>query len=296
MTRAWALVAAFVLPASCARAARADEKQQCVTASEQAQDLRDKGRYGEAHDAFATCARDVCPALVRHDCTGWLAELEQAWPSVVFAAKDDVGNDLVDVQVRLDGEVVVKQLDGKPFPVDPGQHVFRFESGKFPPVDQPVMIHAGEKSRVLNVVIHKNAPDDEGTPPGPTPPGNDGQHRRVTASEPGPPVLAWVFAGVAVAAFGTEAYLGVTGVSDLNALKGLPCAKTGSCDAGTVQAIRVRFLVADISLGVGVVSTLLSAYFFLAPRDPKSKPAKAGTLVDFTPLPGGGMASVGGRF
>ena len=189
---------------------------------------------------------------MRHDWHGGGSRSwEQAWPSVVFAAKDDVGNDLADVQVRLDGEIVVKQLDGKPFPVDPGQHVFRFESGTFPPVDQSVMIHAGEKSRVLNVVIRKNAPDDQGTPPGPTPPGNGGQHRKVTTSEPGPPVLAWVFGGVAVAAFATEAYLGVTGVNDLNALKGTGCDKTQSCDAGTVQAIRMRFLAADISLGVG---------------------------------------------
>ena len=60
MTRAWALVAAFALPTLSPRVAHADEKQLCVTASEQGQDLRDKGRYGEAHDAFATCSRDVC--------------------------------------------------------------------------------------------------------------------------------------------------------------------------------------------------------------------------------------------
>jgi hypothetical protein len=56
----------------------------------------------------------------------------------------------------------------------------------------------------------------------------------------------------------------------------------------------LKFTVADISLGVGLVSTVLAAYLFLS--SPASEPAPPVAHVDFAPLPGGGEAAFGGRF
>lgn len=289
MRRVCGPVVAAVLLASFAAmpAAAGDEKQQCMTASDQGQQLRDDGHYRRAQEAFAACARDACPAIVRRDCVKWLAELDQSAPSVVVSARGEKGEDLADVKVTVDGTVLESHLDGKPTPVDPGAHVFRYETQGYPPVEDKVVIHAGEKSRLLPVQF--------GTPGAPssskaTEPGAEPEH---TAG--GVRASAWVFGGLALAAFGSEAYFGISGTSDLNTLKGQPCAHTSSCSQSSVDSIRTKFTVADISLGVGLASAALAAYFFIA--GPSAEPAKPpGTQVGLEPVRGGGTATFGGSF
>jgi hypothetical protein len=102
---------------------------------------------------------------------------------------------------------------------------------------------------------------------------------------------AWVFAGIAVVAFGTEAYFGLSGLSDRSNLEN-GCGKTQTCNPSDVDSVRTKFTVADIALAVGIVSAGLSAYFFLTHHADASQSAH----VDFAPLPGGGAATLGGRF
>jgi hypothetical protein len=295
MRRVTVLLAAVVAVAALpARASAADDKQQCLAASDQGQSLRDDGKYHKAREAFASCARDTCPTLVRRDCTKWLADLEQSWPSIVVGAKDEKGTDLTDVKVQVDGVPLTAHLDGKPTPVDPGEHVLRFETAGYPAVEQHVVIHAGEKSRLLAVQFgHPPA----ATPEPATPPPADAQ---ATAAPPdgrtpqGTRASAWVFGGLALAAFGTEAYFGFSGLSDRSTLKSQPCAATASCAQSSVDSIRTKFTVADIALGVGLVSAAISAYLFIAA--PAEGGAAHATAVDVTPLPGGAAMQVGGRF
>jgi hypothetical protein len=289
------LAAALLAPA----AARADDKAQCLTASDDGQSQRDDGKYRRARESFATCSRDVCPALVRRDCTKWLAELSQSWPSVVVSAKDDKGGDLVGVSVRVDGDVLVSKLDGKPMAVDPGSHTFRFEAAGFPAVEQQVVVHAGEKSRLLAVQFGA-APS--ATPDAKAAPAGDGSAQEPSGDAPadstrtpqGTRISAWVFAGLSVAAFGTGAYFGLSGLGDRSNLQSQPCAKTSSCPQSSVDSIKTKYTVADIALGVGVVSAGLSVYLFLAAPS-SDAPAKS-SAVDVTALPGGAQLTYGGRF
>src|SRR4051812_253633 len=99
----------------------------CVAASEKGQQARAAGKLREAHDQFVVCGADACPTLVRKDCVQWNGEISQSRPTVVFAARDKQGKDFFDVTVVMDGEVLVRKLDGKPVTIDPGKHVFRFE-------------------------------------------------------------------------------------------------------------------------------------------------------------------------
>jgi hypothetical protein len=274
------------------RAAAADDKAQCLTASDQGQSLRDDGKYHKAREAFAACAREACPTIVRRDCMKWLADLEQSWPSVVVGAKDDKGADLVDVKVEVDGALLVSRLDGNPAPVDPGEHVFRFETAGYPPVEQRVVVRAGEKSRLIAAQFAPStpAPPGEGAAPaaGTTTPDQRTPHGMRTS--------AWVFGGLAVAAFGTEAFFGLSGLSDRSHLKSQPCAQTASCSQSSVDSIRTKFTVADIALGVGLVSAAISAYLFIAsPGEPAVVAAPASAL-DVRPVPGGATMDVTGRF
>jgi hypothetical protein len=270
----------------------ADSKQQCMAASDQGQQLRDDGHYQRARQAFVTCARDKCPAIVRRDCVKWLAELDQSSPTVVVNAKGEKGEDLVDVKVTVDGELLEAKLDGKPTAVDPGSHLFRYETAGYPAVEGQVVIHAGEKSRLLPVQFGKPPPPP---PPPPKPVvvathvPDDHAH-----SPEGIRTSAWVFGGLSVLGFASEAYFGLSGLSDLSSLKGQACAKTSSCPQSSVDTIRTKFTVADISLGVGIVSGALAAYLFVA--GPSAEPPKTSAQFGVTPLPGGGAATIGGRF
>jgi hypothetical protein len=300
MRRASVLLAVATGAWLAAAPAHADDKQQCLTASDQGQSLRDDGKYSRAREAFAACSREACPTLVRRDCTKWLAELEQGWPSVVVSARDDKGADLVAVSVRVDGAPLVSKLDGKPTPVDPGAHVFRFEAAGFSVVEQNVVVHAGEKSRLLAVQF--------GTPAGqpaagasaaaaPAGAGTKAEPEPGSAPSPrGTRASAWVFGGIALAGFATEAYFGLSGLSDRSNLQH-GCGQTQSCSQSSVDAVRTKFTVADIGLGVGLVSAALSAYLFIAaPAKDQPPPPQSQSRLDVAPLPGGAQVSFGGRF
>src|SRR5689334_21873446 len=90
-------------------AARADDREQCATAADQAQQLRDDGKYRRAREQLLICARDVCPAPIKRDCLEWLAQVESTAPTVVFGAKDGA-KDLSDVKVYVDGAAVTERL------------------------------------------------------------------------------------------------------------------------------------------------------------------------------------------
>lgn len=287
---------AFVAASSAATGARADEKQQCLSASDQGQSLRDEGKYRRAREAFATCSRPVCPAIVQHDCVKWLADLEATSPSIVVNAKDDKGNDLTAVKVTVDGAPLATTLDGRPVLVDPGEHTFRYETDGFPPVEERIVIHAGEKSRVLTVQFGSpSAPQNAAGATGASSVTTTGAEAPSTGSAGGIPTSAWVFAGIAVASFGAEAYFGLTGLSDRSNLENT-CGPSHTCKQSDVDSVRTKFTIADIALGVGIISAGLSAYFFLTRHGSSESPPPQSAHVDFTPLPGGGAATLGGRF
>jgi hypothetical protein len=159
--KAWARGSAFgaILAASVvvvpARGAddKPDAKQACIAAAERGQGQRDDGKYRAARDAFVECAQDTCPRVIQQSCTKWLRELEESTPTVVLGAKDEHGTDLTDVTVTLDDTPFATLLDGKPVPIDTGPHVLRFQRGSGPPVEQKLVVRAGERARVVSVTL-----------------------------------------------------------------------------------------------------------------------------------------------
>src|SRR5690349_12130436 len=99
----WMSLAVLLAIASPSRAE--DEKVACVSASEQGQQLRDHAKLVDARDKFVQCARDECPSVVRKDCVQWLSEVTNSLPSVVLSAKDDAGQDVLEVRVTVDGRL-----------------------------------------------------------------------------------------------------------------------------------------------------------------------------------------------
>jgi hypothetical protein len=151
----WAIVAITSV------AGAGDPKADCIAAADQGQQLRDDGKYRAARDKFVTCSKSACPKPVAAGCTQWLKQLDDGTPTVVLAVKDAHGSDVADVRVTFDGEPLVQTLDGQPIAVDPGPHKLRFEREGSEPVEQSVVVRAGEKLRAISVTL----PDKKGSAP-----------------------------------------------------------------------------------------------------------------------------------
>ena len=229
----------------------------CVKAYEKGIDARERGALRAARAHFVTCAADACPKAMRVDCARWLDEVDASLPSIVVGAKDARGNDLFDLRVKVDGEPVEDVQAGRPLVLDPGPHVVHFERGKAPALesqDVKVLLRTGEHNRA--VIATMAAPAEGGTDigigPRPPPP--------ASTSSGGPPAATWIFGGVGVVGlglFGTFAILGSTEKSRLRTA----CAP--GCTDGEVSSARTDYLVADIALGVGIVSLGIATYFLL---------------------------------
>jgi hypothetical protein len=248
-----AVFASSVLASSAPRVAYAGPLD-CPSSSEEGQRLRDKNKYVEARAMFRTCSQPTCPAIVRKDCSKWLAELDENQPSIVIAAQDAVGADLSAVRVTLDEKQVAARIDGSPIAVDPGEHSLRVEAEGHAPVVQRVIVRVNEKNRLIRVVFNDGPkPATSGPPKPPVSPEPE------PSPSSGPPVLGFVVAGLGVLAFGSFAYFGLTSKSDLDALRN-ECAPF--CDQGKLDDVKSRMLIADVSLGVGIVAVGIAAVIF----------------------------------
>jgi hypothetical protein len=273
--------------------AQADEKQVCALASEDAQQLRTEGRPREARERLLVCVRDVCPQIVRKDCTLWLAEVTAALPSVVVGARDGQGQDVVNVKVTLDGKPFTDRVDGKAIAVNPGVHTFHFEMEGAPPVDEKVVVREGEKNRELVVTFKTPAPPVVTAPVPVKPMGPEPVPAESRSHSQGPPVLTYVFTGVAAVAAGGYAYFGIKGKNDVYDLRGT-CAP--GCSQSQKDNASTELLIANISVGVGVAALATAAILWIAQPGAPAAKASGAALVDVTVLPGGGIASLAGRF
>ena len=223
------------------------DKAFCADNYRNAQIQRKNGALKRARESLLVCVSDRCPAVLQPDCTRWLTEVEAALPSIAFAAKGADSNDVTTVRVTMDGQLLTDTIDGKSIPVDPGSHTLRFEHEGEEPIEQTIIVREGEKARVVTVSWAKTQAAGPSEAP---------------ASRPrsGPPPTAWVLGGVgagALATFGVLALHGMSRRSDLEK----ECF--GSCRQEQVDSIKTELTIADVALGVGVVSLGVSAVLFL---------------------------------
>jgi hypothetical protein len=285
---------------------KSDDKKQCMAASETGQNQRDDGHYRAARQSFLACTRDVCPKVVAQSCTRWLRELDQDTPTVVLGAKDDQGNDLTDVKVSFDGEPLATVLDGKPLGVDSGEHVLRFEREGSVPFEQKLVLRAGEKARVVTVVMHSvNAPAAtvEPEPAKPPPPAETAapepllSAHNVTAGVMG--IAALAAAGVGVL-FLVESGQAKTDASNLrNGLAPNACSHSGP--PATCQSLSDKVntehedanLATGLFIGAGALAAGAVITWLVWPHDGPTEPQTTGWLA---PVPGGATVNLRGSF
>ena len=220
----------------------------CLEAYEKGQRLRLKHSLREARAELLLCARAPCPDSFRPECLQWFDEVQRMIPTVIIRVEGDTT--ATEVRVLVDGVVAAARLDGTAIEVDPGEHLFRFEPKDRATIEQKVVVNEGEKARVLSIAIEA---------PGP-PAKLAGDSAPLLASSSSRSIVPWIFGGVGVIALGSFAYFGATGLSRRHQLD--EC--NPYCAQSDIDFTRRRFVVADISLAVSVLSFGIATYSWLS--------------------------------
>jgi hypothetical protein len=249
-----------------ARAQRADDP--CLTSPVEGQKLQREGKLLEARERFDACARNTCPTEIVQDCTRWARSVEDALPSVVIAARDSQGRDLLDVRVSIDGRDPA-ELSERAMSLDPGTHRFVFERAGSANIEQQVLLREGEKNRQIKVTFELRPTVTQ------TAKHEQPVRERKTTSAP-VPAGAWIMGGVGVAALASFGTFAVVGINQRS---------RDGCDTGCTQAesdsVNRKFLVADVSLGVGIVALGIATWITLSRPEVVTR---SGHAVDVTTL------------
>jgi hypothetical protein len=266
-------------------AADASAPDPCLTAPVDGQALQKQGKLLDARARFVTCAHQVCPREIAAACTRWAHDVEASIPTVVFEARDQQGNELGETRVAID-DLAPQDIGAHAIEIDPGNHRFTFQRSGSSPVVVQGLVRDGEKNRMIRAVFPLNparpAPVDPAPPPRPAPSRDEPAARPV-------PTLTWVLGGVATVSLVAGAVFG-----SLYLTRRVSEHCDVGCGPAQKNSVFVQGVVADISLGVGVVTAGIAAWSY-ASRPTVARGA-AGAAVDIRAVPGGAVATMAGRF
>lgn len=265
-----ALAVALLVTLTQSLHAGAQTKQACADAYDRSQVVRSAEHLVEARQLLRLCAQDSCPEVVKSDCAGWLAEVEAALPSVVFALRDANGRLVSVARVFVDDQPVQVSVDGRAIPLDPGSHRIRFESKERPEVTLNAVVVEGVKAQLVEAHVPPRGAASQSVP------------GHAAASHPAPTSF-WLALGGGAALIATSAVLLATGAADARHLRD-SCAP--HCTQGQVDDVRLRLTLADVTGGAGLAVSGLAAYLFLI-RAPAESQATVGAAL----LPRGAQAA-----
>ena len=292
------------------RAAAQASAERCVAAHAQAQVEQRRGALLAAREQLLICGQKGCPKPIATDCGGWLAEAEESVPSVVFAVVDDLGHDLVDVQVTANGVLMTSKADGRALPLDPGLYQLRFQAEGYLPGQQSITVRQSEKNRIVRMQLRRGAaarhkplvtldaaslydPYDSAPPP------STAERSKAI------PVTSYALGGVAVVGLGMFTYFGLSELSDVKEKERLdvlnarrkelgqqeqPCGSL--CDRGTRD-----FILTYVGLGVAVAGAAGAVLAYVL-SEPKPTEHASGLRLGAAPLASrrGALLQLSGAF
>ena len=295
------LLATTSFGAAASLSAASADKAACVAAYEAEQTARKDGRLREARDKALFCAQAACPAVVRDQCTQWIAEIDQSMPTVVFSVTDDAGNDVTDVEVWVDGVKLVDKLDGKAVAIDPGKHALKLVPASGAPVEQTIVVREGEKNREVKRTLAADRPEastEPGKQPDSTAPDDAKSKPQDAPATPPPelprerptPAAVYVLGAVGLVGLGVFTTFAVLGMQNKTSLDNSGCRP--NCAQSDVDRVKQQFLIGDLGLGLGVVSLGAAAIVYLTRGEAPPPEPKAGWSWQLAPSRDGAMGVV----
>jgi hypothetical protein len=230
-----------------------DRAVACLENHAQGQEFRMNGKLLEGREAFLQCSANHCPAQIQRDCLNYMEQIQLQIPSVVFRVSAD-GLSRADVKVYVDGKLVLERLSGKALDLNPGNHEVRVVLHHFAPHEETLVVNEGDKFR--NVEIKFASPVVAAADPVASQPE---MHRPI-------PVSSYVFGSVSAAALISGVAWGLSSWGLKNDLES-NCAPR--CPKESVDVLRQRSLIADVSFGASAASLAVAGLFYLLrPEEP----------------------------
>jgi hypothetical protein len=254
-TLGWIVVGVALLLGTPSHVHADETSKACAASFEKSQYLARDNKLQDARLEAVACGASACPHFVREACQKELADIDAAQPTLVLAAQDAKGADLVDVRVEVDGRALLARLGAEAVPIDPGEHVLGFFRAGQPPMLQHVLVRVGEKNRLVKAVfsppVESVAPFMAELP---------GTHE---ASSRG---LLWPSIVVGALGVGTVAASIGVGLGAKNDADSLRETCAPACSASAVDSVNSRLIVSDVLLGAGVaVVGVATVLFFVRP-------------------------------
>lgn len=243
------------------RRSTAAKRDRCIGAHRQTQALQSSGQLVQAWEQAQVCMDPGCPGLLVVDCARWLSDLDQRIPSVVFQVRAD-GNVSSDARVFVGEKRAESWTNGTALRLNPGQHVFRFELPGHPSIISRLVVAEGMRFRVVSAEFA--TPSD----------------RKSAAL----PVIVYPLLGVG--ALGLAGFAGFS-LSGMAEQRNLERTCSPRCTDSDLSGTRTRYLVGDISLGLGLAALAGAGIAYWVRPEQESR-----SSVGFVPLAGGGIATL----
>ena len=266
---AWAASAAFP---GMTGVAHAQDKNACIDADTQGQELRLKGHWRDAEVLFQTCLRLQCPAAVAQDCTARYDDVRSSMPTLLVAAQQPDGTDTVDARLVIDGQVVAPSLSATAFEVDPGEHLVTIQHDGWLAPEERVVVREREKDRRL--AFQFAVPSSQAL-----------SSREAAGTEQrrgGVDALGLALAvsgGVAVA---VGASFAVAGLAKRSSLLADSCSTSKTCSPGDVSTVNRDYWVAGVVGGVGLVALGIGIWELLTNHErPRAQGGLPGVQISF---------------
>lgn len=216
--------------------------EQCLDDHGAAQQLEREGLLIESREKFIACSADACPSAVRLECVHQTEKVGDKIPTAILSLRTHEGVEITEASVWLGGKKLADSLDGRAVPVNPGRYEFEFRTADGAKATAAAVLREGDDYREVSARLPEPAP------------------KPVVAEAPAPPmrknrtaaIVTWAVGGAALASFGTFAILGKVGED---------CRPT--CSDAEVDDVRLKYLVADISLATAAAAGLLGLTFYL---------------------------------
>jgi hypothetical protein len=285
------LFGAPLISISSAAGAAPAKSSSCQVALASSQELEQSGHFKQAREASLGCTRSACGESVQVQCRARFERLEAETPSIVPVVTDSRGEPQLDVEVRVDGQLLTPRIDGRGLLVDPGTHEISFSKDGAVFHTSTLFLLQGERNRVVNATwlpppepTANNAPPaaERSAAPAPTVKAtveSAGVATRpavaVASSRAGSSLWPYVLGGAGVLGIGTSLLLVNWGRQDNDELD--RCAP--NCPQSSVDHVHNLYTAGYVSAGVGVAALGVAGFLFLrdrAAREPDQRASAYG--------------------